>query len=463
MRPSFSPSDGGGGPAAAGLFDGVLARGAVPALVGDHAVLQAMLRAEAALATAQAQVGLMPSAHAEAITAACRAEHFDPSAIGRQAAESGNPVVPLVRALTGVVRDGAGEDAAGWVHHGATSQDVLDTAMVLVTRAALHTITRDRQDAAATAADLVRGHATTLMPGRTLLQQALPITFGLKAAGWLVALDEAAAALATTADQLPAQLGGAAGTLASLERHGTAVLGAYAEVLELAEPVLPWHTARLPIASAATAAGAAAGLIGKVALDVVLLAQTEVAEVTEDAAGRGGSSTMPHKRNPVAAVAAIAGARRTPGLVATLLAAMPQEHERAAGSWHAEWAPLRELLVATGSAAAWLAECLRSLRVDPERMRADVELTGGLLLAERVTTALRSTLGRLRAHDVVETACRRAASRQRPLLDELLDTPPVVEALGAERVRTLLDPAGYLGSTQEFIERALQRHTKELL
>jgi 3-carboxy-cis,cis-muconate cycloisomerase len=435
----------------------------VPALVGDHAVLQAMLRAEAALATAQAQVGLMPSAHAEAITAACRAGHFDPSVIGRQAAESGNPVVPLVRALTGVVRDRAGENAAGWVHHGATSQDILDTAMVLVTRAALQAIILDLQDAAATASDLTRAHATTLMPGRTLLQQALPITFGLKAAGWLVALDDAAAALTNVADGLPAQLGGAAGTLASLERRGTAVLGAYAQTLDLAEPVLPWHTARLPIASTAAAVGAAAGLIGKIALDLVLLAQTEVAEMIEDAAGRGGSSTMPHKRNPVAAIAAIAGARRTPGLVATLLAAMPQEHERAAGNWHAEWAPLRELLVATGSAAAWLAESLRSLRVDPERMRANLELTGGLLLAERITTALRPILGRLAAHELVETACRRATGQQRTLLDELLDTPAVVDALGPERIRSLLDPSGYLGSTQELIERALQRHTKGAL
>ena len=462
MRPSSSPSDGDGRPPA-GLFDGVLARGAVPALVGDHAVLQAMLRSEAALATAQAQVGLMPSAHAEAITAACRAGHFDPSVIGRQAAESGNPVVPLVRALTGVVRDRAGENAAGWVHHGATSQDILDTAMVLVTRAALQAIILDLQDAAATASDLTRAHATTLMPGRTLLQQALPITFGLKAAGWLVALDDAAATLTTVADGLPAQLGGAAGTLASLERRGTAVLGAYAQTLDLAEPVLPWHTARLPIASTAAAVGAAAGLIGKIALDLVLLAQTEVAEMIEDAAGRGGSSTMPHKRNPVAAIAAIAGARRTPGLVATLLAAMPQEHERAAGNWHAEWAPLRELLVATGSAAAWLAESLRSLRVDPERMRANLELTGGLLLAERITTALRPILGRLAAHELVETACRRATGQQRTLLDELLDTPAVVDALGPERIRSLLDPSGYLGSTQELIERALQRHTKGAL
>jgi 3-carboxy-cis,cis-muconate cycloisomerase len=460
MRRSSSPSDGGDGPPAGGLFDAVLARGAVPALVGDHALLQAMLDAEAALATAQAKVGLLPGAHAEAIAAACRAGHFDVSAIGREAAASGNPVVPLVRALTGLVRDRAGEDVAGWVHHGATSQDILDTAMVLVTRAALEAIAADLGDAAATAADLARDHATTPMPGRTLLQQALPISFGLKAAGWLVALDDAAATLTAAAGGLPAQLGGAAGTLASLEEHGTATLGAYAEALELAEPVLAWHTIRLPVATVATAAGAAAGLAGKVALDVVLLAQTEVAEVTEDAAGRGGSSTMPHKRNPVAAIAAIAGARRTPGLVATLLATMGQEHERAAGGWHAEWAPLRELLVATGSAASWVAESLRTLRVDPERMRADLELTGGLLLAERVTAALRPTLGRLAAHDLVETACRRAASRRRPLLDELLDTPAVVDALGAERVGSLLDPAGYLGSSQELIERALRRHAK---
>jgi 3-carboxy-cis,cis-muconate cycloisomerase len=455
MKPSSSTSS-----EDIGLFDGVLARGPVAGLVDDAATLQAMLDVEAALAAAEAEVGLLPPRVAEQIREACQAERFDIAQIARDSAAAGNPVVPLVRILTARVRETAGDEAAGWVHFGATSQDILDTGLILVTRAALDAITAELRLAADIAAELTRAHAGTVMAGRTLMQQALPITFGLKTAGWLVALDEAADVLARASDELPAQLGGAAGTLASLDKHGTAVLSAYASSLRLAEPVAPWHTTRVPIAAAASAAGIAAGVVGKIALDVVLLAQTEVAEVVEEAPGRGGSSTMPHKRNPVAAVSALAGARRAPGLVAVLLAAMPQEHERAAGSWHAEWSPLRELLVATGSAASWLTESLRSLRVDPERMRVNLELTGGLLLAERVTTALQPALGRLSAHHLVETACRRAVEENRNLREVLLDTPEIVDTLGADGVDVLMDPAGYLGSTPQFIERALHRHTK---
>ena len=444
-----------------GLFDPVLARGAVPGLVDDEAWLHGMLTAEAALAAASAEVGLLPGAAADAIAAACRVEAFDLGALGREAAASGNPVVPLVRALTARVRAEAGDEAAGWVHHGATSQDILDTAAVLVTRAGLRAVEADLRDAASSAARLAREHAGTLMAGRTLLQQALPVTFGLKAAGWLVALDDATGAVRQGAARLPAELGGAAGTLASLGKHGVAVLRAYARALGLAEPTLPWHTARTPLVEAATAAGIAAGVAGKVALDVVLLAQTELGEVTEDAPGRGGSSTLPHKRNPVAAVAARAAAAQAPGLVATLLSGMPQEHERAAGLWHAEWRPLRELLISTGSAVSWVAESLRTLEVRPERMRAGLDSTSGLLLAERVSSALRPAMGRLGAHDLVEAACRQAVDQQRDLLDVLLATPAAVEALGEQRLRTLLDPADYLGSTPEFIARALRRHEEQ--
>ena len=444
-----------------GLFGAVLARGAVPALVDDLAWLQGMLTTEAALAVASAEVGLLPTASAEAIAAACRPERFDLAALGREAATAGNPAVPLVRALTARVRAEAGDEAAGWVHFGATSQDIIDTAAVLVTRAGLLAVEADLHDAAECAAQLAREHAGTLMPGRTLLQQALPVTFGLKAAGWLTALDDATDVVRRAAGHLPAQLGGAAGTLASLGEHGLAVLRAYARILGLAEPVLPWHTLRTPLAEAVTAVGIAAGVAGKIGLDVVLLAQTELGEVVDAAPGRGGSSTMPHKRNPVAAVAARAAAAQAPGLVATLLASMPQEHERAAGSWHAEWRPLRELLVTVGSAVSWVAESLRTLEVSPERMRADLDATNGLLLAERVSSALRPILGRLGAHDAVEEACRSALDSDRDLLDVLLATPAVAEALGEARLRTLLDPADYTGSAPAFVERALRRHEEQ--
>jgi 3-carboxy-cis,cis-muconate cycloisomerase len=441
------------------LFTGVLTHGPVPELVGDGAWVRGMLAAEAALARASAEVGMVSAEVAEAIAAASGdASAFDPTALGRDAAGAGNPVVPLVRVLTARVREVAGDEEAGWVHYGATSQDILDTAAALVTRDALDAIERDLRSAADLAAGLAAEHRDTLVAGRTLLQQALPTTFGLKAAGWLVALDDAADAVRTASSSLPAQLGGAAGTLASLGTSGLDVVAAYARLLELVEPELPWHTNRLPLLRAVFPVGVAAGVAGKVSLDITLLAQTEVGEVAEVAAGRGGSSTLPHKRNPVAAVASRAAAAQTPGLVATLLAAMPQEHERAAGAWHAEWRPLRELLVTGGAAVSWLAESLRSVQIDPAAMRANLDRTGGLLLAERISTALRPNLGRLRAHDVVEEASKIALADDRPLVDVLLEMPPVTEALGADEVRKQLDPVEYVGSAGAMIDRALARH-----
>jgi 3-carboxy-cis,cis-muconate cycloisomerase len=337
------------------MFDGVLARGRVARAVSDEAWLRAMLAAEAALARAQG----LPEEVVEAIAGA----RLDPGELGERAAESGNPVVPLVEAL----RRLAGPD----VHRGATSQDILDTAAMLVVAVALEPLGEDLAAAADAAARLAEEHRATPMIGRTLLQQAVPTTFGLKAAGWAAGLDAARGRLA--AFRPAAQLGGPAGTLDGL---GTDALARYAAALGLEEPVLPWHTDRTRIAELAGGLGAAAGAIAKPAGDVVLLAQTEVGEVRE--AAPGGSSSMPHKRNPVAAVSARACARQAPGLVATLLAAMEHEHERAAGAWHAEWAPLRALLVSTGSAAAWLRSCLEGLEVDAGRMHANLGDTPGV-------------------------------------------------------------------------------------
>jgi 3-carboxy-cis,cis-muconate cycloisomerase len=441
-----------------GLFDGVLARGRVRQAVDDRAWLQAMLDVEAGLARAQARAGLLPADHAEAIARACRADAFDLAALGRDAASGGNPVIPLVRALGDAVPGPAG--AA--VHTGATSQDILDSAAMLVAHRALGPLLDDLAGAATAAADLAAAHRDTALAGRTLLQQALPVTFGFKAAGWLVALDEAAARLGEVRrTRLAVQLGGAVGTLASLGDAGTEVLTGLARELGLAEPVLPWHTVRTRVAELAGALGTAAGVAGKVARDLILLAQTEVAEVREGGpAGRGGSSTLPHKRNPVAAVAALASAEQAPGLVATLLAAMVQEHERAAGAWHAEWRPLTDLLRATGSAAAWLRDCLEHLEVDADRMRRNLDLTGGLLLAERVTTALAPSLGRLDAHELVQRASAEAVASQRPFAEVLYDQPKVSDLLDPEEIGRLLDPAGYLGSAGAFIDRALRAHAE---
>jgi 3-carboxy-cis,cis-muconate cycloisomerase len=368
-----------------GLFDAVLARGGARAAVADEAWLQAMLDVEAALARASAEVGVIAVEHAEAIATACRAEWFDVAAIGAEAANVGNPAEPLVRALR--ARVGA---AAEDVHRGATSQDIVDSAAMLVTRRALEPVLDDLGGTADAAARLASEHRDTVMIGRTLMQQAVPVTFGLKAAGWLVALDESIARLRDL--RLAAQLGGAAGTLAALGDAGPAVLGRFARELGLDEPVVPWHTDRTRIAELAGALGEACGAVAKVAGDIVLLAQTEVGEVREGVEGRGGSSTMAHKRNPVAAISARAAARQAPGLVATLLASMEQEHERAAGAWHAEWPALRSLLSFAGSAAAWLRDCLENLEVDVERMRANVDDPSGSVGAasELIDRALRA-------------------------------------------------------------------------
>jgi len=423
------------------VFDAIAARGGAAAAVADDAWLQAMLDAEAALARALAAAGLIAGDEAEAIAAACRGDRVDGAAIARAAAGSGNPVVPLVAALAAAVEG----PAAGHVHRGATSQDILDSAAMLVTARALEPLLDDLSAAAHAAAELARAHRDTPMAGRTLLQQAVPVTFGLKAAGWLAGLDDARRWLVEIRlERLAAQLGGAAGTLASLGDAGPAVATAYAEALGLAEPVVPWHTQRGRIGELASALAVLSGAVAKAARDIVLLSQTEVGEVRE--AGGGSSSAMPHKHNPVAAICALGCAQQAPGLAATLLGAMAQEHERAAGSWHAEWRPLTELLRSTGSAVAWLRESLEGLEVDPERMRANLELTGGRGLAERVAAAL----GGRDAHAAVRAAVQAD------------DFPAAVaELVGEERAARLLDPTGYLGSAGVFVDRALDDHDRE--
>jgi 3-carboxy-cis,cis-muconate cycloisomerase len=452
MRPSSSTSDAAGG---GGLFGGVFARGPVAAQVDDHAMLQAMLDAEAALARASAAAGVIPAAAAEQIAACCDAGRFDVDALGRASAAAGNPVVPLVRALA----EQLPEEAAGHVHQGATSQDVLDTAASLVAWRALGPLLEDLAAAAGACARLAEAHRGTVLAGRTLLQQAVPVTFGLKAAGWLVGLDETRLRLAEVRRRtLAVQLGGAAGTLAGFGDRGLEVLAGFAAELGLAEPTVPWHAVRARPAALAGALGAGAGVLGKLARDVVLLAQNEVAEVREGGEGRGGSSAMPHKRNPVAAVAVAACAARVPGLVATMLAAMPQEHERAAGGWHAEWEPQRELLRLVGAAASWSRELLEHLEVDADRMRANLEAAGGLPLAEAAAAALAGPLGRRHAREVVAAASRRAAEDGRALREVLLASPEVAGGLDGADLDQALDPAAQLGAAGLLVDRALAAH-----
>ncbi len=403
--------------------------------------LQAMLDAEAALAGACADVGLVPRTAADEIAAACRAELYDAAALAADTRAAGNPALPLVRALTARLSPAA----AAHVHRGATSQDIIDTALSLTARRSVPGIAADLGRAADRCAVLAAEHRATPLAGRTLLQQAVPTTFGLKAAGWMTALDAAAAALTAADGRLAAQLGGAAGTLAALGDDGPAVAVAFAGRLGLVAPDLPWHTDRTGPASLATALGVATGACGKAGLDIVLLAQTEVGEAHEAGEGRGGSSTMPHKHNPVAAVAAVAAARRAPGLVATMLAVMPQEHERAAGGWQAEWATMDALLAVAAEAASAIAESLERLVVDPARMSANLSLAGDLPLAEAATTQLTPALGRAAAHALVEDACRRAVAGGASLTDTLAVAGHVVD----------LTPEHYLGAAPALVDAAL--------
>jgi 3-carboxy-cis,cis-muconate cycloisomerase len=455
------------------IFGGVFSRGGVEA--GDRAWLRAMLETEAALARAVERAGLAPDGAGAAVTKAADPENFDVAELGGLAALTGNPVPGLSRALTRLVP----RAAAGAVHQGATSQDIVDTAAMLMARQALDVIGADLSAAAEATARLAGEHRSTVMIGRTLLQQAVPVTFGLVAAGWLAALDEAEAALARVrAERLAVQFGGAAGTLASLGEAGPRVAALLAEELDLPRPTLPWHTNRLRVLELAAALAGASAALGKIARDVTLLAQSEVGEVHEGGGGpagpppagdhanaprRGGSSAMPHKQNPVAAIAILGCAKRVPGLLATIAAAAEQEHQRAAGAWHAEWEPLADLLRLTGSAASWAAEMLGGLTVDAARMSANIEAAKGLPLAEHVTALLADTLGRSAAHDLVAEAGSRAVTAGLPLRDVLLGLPESAQRLeeagiSAEQVEAALDPAGYLGAAGEFVDAALAAH-----
>jgi len=354
-----------------GLFDAIYARGPVAAQVDGHAWLTAMLDVEAALARACAAERSIPAASASAIADACRVERFDLAAIAQAAGDSATPVIAIVAAL----REAVGEQVAPHVHFGATSQDIIDTAAMLVTRRALGPLLFDAGVAASAAAALASEHRASRMAGRTLLQQAQASTFGLRAAGWLVGLEEACAGLRVVEEgRLAVQMGGPVGTRAP---QIAARVGA---ALGLAEPTLPWGAIRVRPAQLASALGVLAGVLGKVAGDVALFSQTEVGELREGGGtGRGRSSAMAHKHNPVASVSVLACTTRVPGLVATVLAAMAQEHERAAGSWQAEWGTLADLLTLVGSAAAWSADLLVNLEVDVDRMRENaVGLEGDL-------------------------------------------------------------------------------------
>jgi len=437
-----------------GLFGAVFGRGTAPGggpVADDGAWLRSMLAAEAALARALERAGLAPGGAGAAVTKAAAAD-FGPgdlAELSRAAAVTGSPVPGLARVLTRRVADPAARAA---VHTGATSQDIMDTAAMLLARDALGAAVTELTAAADAAARLASAHRRTLMIGRTLLQQAVPVTFGLVAAGWLSGLDSAVEWLASVRDtRLAVQFGGAAGTLASLGADGARVRALLAGELGLADPALPWHTERLRVIDVGAVSARACAALSKIARDVTLLTQTEVREV---------------KCNPVAAVAILGCTRQAPGLLATLVACAEQENQRAAGAWHAEWQPYGHLLELAVSAAAWSRDLLIDLDVDTARMAANLAEAGGLPLAEGVTALLRGPLGAPRAHDLVATAAAKSAMSGVPFLDVLLATPEIEVVLtkagiSHARVEAALDPSGYLGSSEAFITAALDAHARQ--
>ena len=426
------------------------------AIFSPRATIQRMLDVEAALARALASSGVIPSEAREPIEAACHTDVIDAGALTRAAARAGNLAIPLVKQLTAAVGEHA-PDAAKYVHWGATSQDIIDTGMVLQLRDALAVIEAQLGSLGDVLADLAELYRTTPMVGRTWLQQALPITLGMKFAQWLDALERHRARVTYLRQSaLALQFGGAAGTLASLGERADAVTQALASELALAVPVLPWHTQRDRIAEIATTLGLITGTLGKIARDVSLQMQTEIGELAEPSgAGKGGSSTMPHKRNPVGCAAVLSAAVRVPGLVATVLAAMVQEHERALGGWQAEWEALPEIARLCGGALAHVDEIARGLEVDTERLAANLGSTHGLILAEAVMLALGESMGRQQAHRLIEHASQRAVASGRNLRDVLAEDTEVTSRLDAARLDALFDPANYAGRAHAFVDAVL--------
>jgi 3-carboxy-cis,cis-muconate cycloisomerase len=469
------------------------------AATGDTAQLRALLDAEAALTRAQAALGLAPAEAASAVSGAADVTRFDVRAIALRARGGGNPVIPLVADLTAA----AGPEHGPYVHRGATSQDIMDTAAMLVAARTLDLVLADLERTQRALGRLAARYRDAAMPGRTLTQHAVPTTFGLKAAGWRSLALDARDRLSAVRASLPVQLGGAAGTLAAFAVFGAeaaragrgrdgspsggaartpagtagepsgdgagagavtptpaptptpvdtrALIAAYARELGLAEPVLPWHTLRTPVADLAGALAFTAGALGKAAVDVLTLARTEIAEVAEGTGG--GSSAMPHKANPVRATLVAAAARRAPQLAATLYGSMAAEDERPAGAWHAEWEPLRELLRLVGGAAHDAAELAEGLQVNTDAMREHLGLTHGLIVSERLAAGLAPVLGRPRARELLTRTARRAVAEDRTLLELLREEPELKDLdLG-----DLTDPTRYLGSAGALTDRALER------
>lgn len=444
------------------LLAPMLSSAAMRAVCDDRSTLQNMLDFEAALARAEAATGVIPKASVGPIEAACKADSLDIAALAEAATRSGNLAIPLVKILTANVGK-ADSEAARYVHWGATSQDVIDTATMLTLRAAIDAMDIDLSRAIKGFAALARGHRNTAMVARTWLQHALPMPFGLKVAEYASSLARARCRLRRLRREgLALQFGGAAGTLAALGDNGLEVAERLAQELNLPLPEAPWHTHRDRIAEAASHFAILAGTCGKIARDVSLMMQTDVGEAFEPAGeGRGGSSTMPHKRNPVAAASALGCAIMAPQLAATILAAQVQDHERSAGPWHAEWPTLPQLMLVTSGALAAIVDIAEGLEVDAARMRSNLDATHGLIMAEAVTFALADKIGKSDAHHLIEAASKRAVAEKKHLREILAGDSQVTAHLTPEKIAALFEPMAYQGASQALIDRLLDSLERE--
>jgi 3-carboxy-cis,cis-muconate cycloisomerase len=440
------------------LLTPLVSSAAMRGIVSDRSRLQRMLDFEAALARAEAAVGVVPPSAIDVIGAACRAELYDPAALGEEAVAAGNVAIPLVKALAAEVAK-ASPQAASYVHWGASSQDVIDTALALELRAAIDALIADLNRAIEPLTILAGRHRRTPAVARTWMQHALPVPFGLKVAGYAAALGRSRERLRRLRKEaLMLQLGGTAGTLAALGDNGLAVTERLAALLELAAPEAPWHSHRDRLGEVAAAFGILAGTCGKIGRDIALLMQTEVAEAFEPPApGRGSSSTMSQKCNPTAAAAAVAASTIAPQLVATILAAEVQEHERALGGWQAEWPTFPALALVTSGALAVVADIAQGIEVDPDRMRANLDLTHGLIMAESISYALAAKIGPAEAHEIVEEASRKAKAERKSLQNVLSDDARVTTHLPIPVLARLFEPNSYQGAAQTFIDRQVGR------
>ena len=438
------------------LLDPLFGWEAVNQIFSDSVRLQRMLDFEAALARAEGRVGVIPESAVAPIAQQCRSEHLDLDALARAAADSGNLAIPMVKQLTDLVGKND-KQAARYVHLGATSQDAIDTGLVLQLRDTLDAIANDLHRLCELLAQLASTHRATPVAARTWMQQAVPTVFGLKAAGWLDAVARHQIRLGELRERvLVLQFGGAAGTLASLGQRGLEVSKVLAEELRLSLPAVPWHAHRDRLAEVATTLALLTGTLGKMARDISLHMQTEIAEVFEPTGeSRGGSSTMPHKRNPVACAVVLAAAERVPALAGTMLAAMAQEHERGLGGWHAEWETLPELIGLSAGALHRMADTIAGLQVDANRMRQNLESTQGLIFAEAVATSLGNHIGKSEAHRLIEQASRKAAAEKKHLREVLSADREVTSRMSVAELERLFEPLSYTGVAGQFVDRAI--------